>query len=82
MSGTSAVDVCCNCDLTCTSPYNYYEVTNNEPFDTTIYFYNEQGIFSSLPLLASAVGVVYCSIGEPYAETSITITNVLCDCVT
>ena len=80
--GTSPVDVCCNCDLTCTTPYNYYEITNNEAFDTTIFFYNEQGIFSSLPLLASAVGVVYCSIGEPYAETSITITNVLCDCVT
>jgi hypothetical protein len=80
--GTSALDVCCACDLTCTTPYNYYEVTNNETFDTTIYFYNEQGILSSLPLLASAVGVVYCSIGAPFSDSSITITNVLCDCIT
>jgi len=80
--GTSAVDVCCSCDLTCTTPYNYYQVTNNEAFDTTLYFYNEQGILSSLPLLASAVDVVYCSIGAPFADTSITITYIQCDCIT
>ena len=80
--GTSALDVCCGCDLTCTTPYNYYEVTNNEAFDTTIYFYNEQGILSSLPLLASATNVIYCSVGVPYSTTSITITDIQCDCIT
>jgi len=80
--GTDAIDVCCSCDLTCTSPYNFYQVTNNEAFNITLYFYNEQGILSSLPLLASDTDVVYCSIGTPFADTSITITNIECDCVT
>jgi len=79
--GTSAVDVCCSCDLTCTTPYNFYQVTNNETFDTTVYFYEQNGVLTSLLLLASATDVVYCSIGTPYAETSITITNIECDCV-
>jgi hypothetical protein len=78
--GTSAVDVCCGCDLTCTTPYNSYQVTNNETFDTTLFFHNEQGILESIPLLASAINVACCSIGEPFANTSITITDVDCDC--
>lgn len=80
--GTSALDVCCNCDLTCTTPYNYYEVTNNEAFNTTVFFYNQNGVLTSLPLLASATGVIICSVGAPYSTTSITITNVECDCIT
>ena len=80
--GTSALDVCCSCDLTCTTPYNYYQVTNNEAFDTTVYIYNEFGILTSSLLLASATNIAYCSIGEPFSDTSITITNVQCDCVT
>lgn len=79
--GTDAIDVCCSCDLTCTTPYNYYEVTNNEAFDTTVYVYNEQGVLLSIPLLASAVNIVYCSIGTPFSNTNITITNIECDCV-
>ena len=80
--GTSALDVCCGCDLTCTTPYNYYRVTNNEAFDTTLFFYNQNGILASMPLLASATDVACCSIGNPFANTSITITDVQCDCIT
>jgi hypothetical protein len=79
--GVSAADVCCNCNLTCTTPYNYYQVTNNEAFNTTVYFHDQDGILTSLPLLASAVDVVYCSVGAPFANTSITITNIECDCI-
>lgn len=78
--GTTAVDVCCNCDLVCTTPYNYYQVTNNEAFNTTVFFYDQNGVLTSLPLLASATNVVYCSVGAPYSTTSITITDIQCDC--
>lgn len=79
--GISAFDVCCSCDLTCTTPYNYYQVTNNEAFNTTVFFYDQNGVLTSLPLLASATNVVYCSVGAPYSTTSITITDIQCDCL-
>jgi hypothetical protein len=80
--GTSAVDVCCNCDLVCTTNYNYYEVTNNEAFNTTVFFYDQNGVLTSLPLLASATNVIVCSVGAPYSTTSITITDIGCNCFT
>ena len=78
--GTSVSDVCCNCGLTCPTPFNYYQVTNNEAFDTTVYIYNEFGVLTSLPLAASSTTAIYCSIGEPFSNTSITITYFNCDC--
>ena len=78
--GTSVLDVCCNCGLTCPTPFNYYQVTNNEAFDTTVYIYNEFGVLTSLPLAASSTTAIYCSIGEPFSNTSITITYFNCDC--
>ena len=78
--GTSAVDVCCNCDLTCTSSYNYYEVQNNETFNATLYYYNENGILISDTILASQTAV-WCSVGAPFSDSSITIVDVQCDCI-
>ena len=78
--GTSAIDVCCNCDLTCTSPYNYYEVQNNEIFNVTLYYYNENGILISDTILASQTAV-WCSVGAPFSDSSITIVDIQCDCI-
>lgn len=78
--GTSAVDVCCGCDLTCTTPYNYYQVQNNETFDVTLYYYNENGILISDTILASQTAV-WCSIGAPFSDSSITIVDIQCDCI-
>ena len=78
--GISTVDVCCSCNETCTTSYNSYQVTNNEAFNTTVYFYDANGVLSSLPLLASAINVGYCSIGAPFADTNITVTFLECDC--
>jgi len=78
--GTSAVDVCCNCDLTCDTPYNYYEVQNNETFNATLYYYNENGILISDTILASQTAV-WCSVGAPFSDSSITIVDVQCDCI-
>ena len=80
--GTSVLDVCCNCGLTCPTPYIFYQVTNNEAFNTTVYIYNEFGILTSLPLAASSTTATYCSIGEPFSNTSITITYFNCYCFT
>jgi hypothetical protein len=80
--GTSAVDVCCNCDTTCTTPYNLYLVTNNETFSVTVYFYDENGVLTSLPLAGSTVDAQFCSIGAPYSDSDITVTYDSCDCIT
>jgi hypothetical protein len=80
--GIDAVDVCCNCDTTCDTPYNLYLVTNNESFSVIVYFYNEEGILSSLPLAGSSVDVQFCSIGAPYSDSDITVTYDSCDCIT
>jgi hypothetical protein len=79
--GIDAVDVCCNCDTTCDTPYNSYLVTNNESFSVIVYFYNEEGILSSLPLSGSSVDVQFCSIGAPYSDSDITVTYDSCECI-
>lgn len=79
--GTSAIDVCCNCDTTCTTPYNKYLVTNANAFDVVVYFYDESGVLTSLPLAASTTDAEFCSIGAPYSSSSITVTYDSCDCI-
>lgn len=78
--GTSAIDVCCNCETDCPSPYNSYLVTNNESFDITVYYYNEIGILSSEILLANSSDNLICSIGEPYSSSDITVVFYDCGC--
>jgi hypothetical protein len=79
--GTNAEDVCCYCDITCTTPYNKYSVTNNESFQVIIYFYDENGILTSLPLSALSEDAIFCSIGAPFSDSTITVTYISCDCV-
>ena len=79
--GINAIDVCCNCDTTCTTPYNSYLVTNNESFEVIVYFYDETGVLTSLPLAGSSVDVQFCSIGAPFSDSSITATYDSCDCI-
>lgn len=80
--GITAIDACCNCETTCTTPYNSYLVTNNESFEVIVYFYNENGILSSLPLAGSTEDAQFCSIGTPFSDSDITATYDSCDCLT
>ena len=80
--GITAIDACCNCETTCTTPYNSYLVTNNESFEVIVYFYNENGILSSLPLTGSTEDAQFCSIGTPFSDSDITATYDSCDCLT
>ena len=76
--GTSNVDVCCNCAETCATPYNLYEVVNNESFPVTVYYYNEIGVLTSFTL--PLTGASLCSIGTPYSSSNITATLRACGC--
>lgn len=77
--GSSLEDVCCFCADTCLTPYNSYLVTNNESFEVTIYFYNEDGVLSST--LLGSEGLTYiCSIGTPYSDSNITSDFYSCGC--
>jgi hypothetical protein len=78
--GPSAEDVCCNCDTTCDTPYNYYQITNNEDFNIKIYIRNENGILITDTILASQTAV-FCSVGVPFSDSSITIIDFQCDCI-
>ena len=77
--GSSAEDVCCYCNETCATPYNYYLVGNNEDFEITVYFYNQDGVLSSF-LLGSESSDYICSIGAPYSDSSITVVFLDCNC--
>lgn len=79
--GPNAEDACCNCDTTCDTPYNKYIIANDNPFDVVVYYYDENGILTSLPLSASTSFSVWCSIGMPYSDSTITVTYDSCDCV-
>ena len=78
--GTSATDVCCSCDTTCTTPYNGYTVENQNAFDVTIYYYDQNGILTSA--IAQPGGrSTWCSIGAPYTDQpNVTIAFENCDC--
>ena len=78
--GPSAEDACCSCDIDCTTTYNYYQVQNNEDFDVILYLRNENGILGSDILLASQTAV-WCSVGVPFSDSSITIVDFQCDCI-
>ena len=78
--GVSAYDVCCACYLTCPTPYNFYEVANDETFDITVYFYNQDGVLISSPLLAETVDL-FCSVSTPFSDSNITILDYGCDCL-
>ena len=79
--GTSALDVCCNCDNTCTTPYNLYLVSNPNAFQVNVSFYDENGILNTNILAASATNVSYCSIGNPFSNDPITVVYDSCDCL-
>jgi hypothetical protein len=57
-------------------------VTNNESFEVIVYFYNENGILSSLPLAGSTEDAQFCSIGAPFSDSDITATYDSCNCLT
>ena len=77
--GPSEQDVCCNCIETCPTPYNLYDVRNDESFPVTVYFYNEIGILTSVTFAVGEVSFV-CSIGAPFSSSNITIEFENCDC--
>ena len=83
--GVNEADVCCSCNEICTTPYNFYLVSNPTASSVLIAYYNEDGIFQENSIPAGAVDVIYCSIGaptcnEPLVEATITFKD--CECLT
>lgn len=76
--GTSAIDVCCYCDTTCDTPYNNYFIENYNGVGIIVYFYNENGILTSM--LLDEKNAYLCSIGAPFSDSDITVTFVACNC--
>lgn len=77
--GASNFDVCCNCNETCGTPYNQYLVTNPNEFDVTVYYYDINGILTSVISQATSEST-YCSIGEPFSDYQIEVVFQGCDC--
>lgn len=78
--GATAEDVCCYCDNTCSSPVNSYLVVNSNEFDVNVSYYNENGILNTNVLAPSMGGAIYCSVGEPFSDSLITVTFNSCLC--
>lgn len=78
--GTSAEDVCCYCDNTCSSPVNSYVVVNSNGFDVNVSYYDANGILNTNVLAPSVGGAIYCSVGEPFSDDLISVTFNSCLC--
>ena len=79
--GTSLLDVCCNCEESCPTPYNSYIVSNSNAFGVTVGFHNQTGIYQEIIIPASTEGVEVCSIGVPICSSAnVTIEFNSCFC--
>ena len=78
--GNTAIDVCCNCDETCSTNYNTYLVKNNNSFSVTIYVYGADGVLISQELAAND-SAYFCSIGTPFSDSlNIEYIFSICEC--
>jgi hypothetical protein len=69
--GISSFDVCCACNVTCSTPSGTYLVSNTvSGVDIQIFYYDENGILTSNILPYGSVDVPYCSIGLPFASNN------------
>jgi len=79
--GQTSGDVCCNCGITCSSPYNEYYVSNPTGSIQVIGYYNQDGIYQESPIAAGLINEPFCSIGVPTcSNTSVTIVFSNCNC--
>jgi hypothetical protein len=79
--GPSLLDVCCNCDEACPTPYNSYLVSNSNGFNVLVGFHSETGIYQEIVVPGNAEGVEVCSTGYPTcssAGVSIIFNNCFC----
>lgn len=79
--GSTASDVCCYCEETCTTPYNHYLVGNPNEFDIVVYYYDNNGIFNSIVVDSMDSDLTICSIGAPYSDSNIELFFESCDCI-
>lgn len=78
--GISAIDICCACNETCTTPSNTYEVINPTLSAVTVSYYDSDGILQETTVDAEQT-VYICSIGTPTCENVlVTITFSACGC--
>ena len=79
--GATLLDVCCNCDESCLTPYNSYLIDNANDFGVTVGFNGETGIYQEIVVPENAEGFELCSIGYPtclVSNVTITFNNCLC----
>ena len=80
--GPTAVDVCCYCDVTCSTPYNQYLVSNPTSESVVVGYYNEDGVYQESTVAPSTVDESFCSIGTPTcSEVLVEIVFSSCGCV-
>jgi hypothetical protein len=78
--GISAIDVCCACNETCTTPANTYEIVNPTLSAVTVLYYDSNGIIQEATVDAEQTAYI-CSIGTPTCENVlVTITFSACGC--
>ena len=79
--GISAIDVCCACNVTCTSPYNTFLVSNPTLSSVLVGFYNSSGIYEEQFIDAETNSYI-CSIGYPTcSNVLVTIEFDSCGCL-
>jgi len=70
--GVSAVDVCCECDITCITPVNTYTAYNPTAIPVLVGFYNDKGTYIEVFIDAEKTSYI-CSIGTPICENELII---------
>jgi hypothetical protein len=79
--GTSAVDVCCVCNIDCESPYNTFLVSNPTLSSVLVGFYNSSGFYQEQSLDAETNAYI-CSIGYPTCSNElVTVEFDSCGCL-
>jgi hypothetical protein len=79
--GTSAIDVCCACNIICGDTYNTFLVSNPTLSSVLVGFYNSSGIYQEQSVNAET-NVYICSIGYPTcSNVLVTIEFDSCGCL-
>jgi len=82
--GPDKNDVCCNCNESCTTPFNAYTVDNSKGASAgLIGIYNQDGIYQEISIPAGST-LIICSIGTPVSinpSAPVTITFYSCECL-
>ena len=74
--GEDENDVCCNCELTCDTPYNSYIANNSKGTSAgSVGIYNQYGVYEQIAVPAGTT-LTICSIGTPVSLNPLVLVSI------